>query len=242
MGEIHSFSDGSKLAVWEERNQIRAFSFPVRRGTGPSVLRQDLLRDLTSAVYRGRIYYAYHSLEHRVLVCSVGVQEAAAVLSDPTDSCQYCGLRLLVWKDELRLLFCARSQTEKSWSVRVMSPLKNPEQAVLWEGIREKPEPVFAPGKALLILIGREARIWNGEGAADKGEILSARVGAEARRTILALWDEVRACRKEADAQKQWYEERLGQAERQYRELAEFAEELRTEGKKWREKYYRKQR
>ena len=187
-----------------------------------------------------------------MLVCSVGVQEAAAVLSDPTDSCQYCGLRLLVWKDELRLLFCARSQTEKSWSVRVMSPLKNPEQAVLWEGIREKPEPVFAPdsralrvfapGKALLILIGREARIWNGEGAADKGEILSARVGAEARRTILALRDEVRACRKEADAQKQWYEERLGQAERQYRELAEFAEELRTEGKKWREKYYRKQR
>ena len=67
-------------------------------------------------------------------------------------------------------------------------------------------------------------------------------MGAEARRTILALRDEVRACRKEADAQKQWYEERLGQAERQYRELAEFAEELRTEGKKWREKYYRKQR
>ena len=123
MENLHRLPDGSRLLIWEEWNQARGLILPVRRGTGPFVYRQDVLGDLTSELYQGSIYYAYHSLDHRILLGTAGEREVTAVLSDPSDQRRYSRLRLLSWQDELWLFFCAFDPAPGKWELRAMRPV-----------------------------------------------------------------------------------------------------------------------
>ncbi len=241
MGCIHSLPDGTKLAVWEERNQVMALPIPFRRGTGAAVLARDVLKDLTSVVFRGQVYYACHSLEHRILFGAAGEGAPAAVLSDPSDGRQYSGLRLLEWKEELYLFFRARGRDGKLWELKVMRPLSDREARTLWEGFSEPVEPVYAGGKRLVILAEGGILTWDGKKQPEQGEILRLGTGQKARDAILKLEAENRRERARIRALAQEHEARLEEIKRQYDELAAYAGELQQEGKRWREKYYKKQ-
>lgn len=241
MGCIHSLPDGTKLAVWEERNQVMALTFPFRRGMGVTVLARDVLKDLTSVLFRGSVYYACHSLEHRILFGAAGDGQPVAVLSDPSDEKHYSGLKLLEWKEELYLFFRTRSRTGKSWELKVMRPISDREARTLWEGFSEPVKPVYAAfGERLFILAEGKICIWDGKRPPEQGEILKLGTGQKARDAILRLEAESKQHKMQAEALSQKHEVQLGEIKKQYDELAAYAAELQQEGKRWRERYYKK--
>ena len=247
MENLHRLPDGSRLLIWEEWNQARGLILPVRRGTGPFVYRQDVLGDLTSELYQGSIYYAYHSLDHRILLGTAGEREVTAVLSDPSDQRRYSRLRLLSWQDELWLFFCAFDPSSGKWELRVMRPLAGRETAAVWEGFPKPPELSYRRGERLMILWGEKVCFFAGYGKTEKGEILTEREGAAAREAILSLREnreqELERVRGEAAerlaAVQEWYGSQLKKAKAQYDELAAYASSLQEEGKRWRERYYK---
>ncbi len=247
MEYIHSLPDGTKLAVWEERNQVMALPIPFRRGAGAAVLARNVLKDLTSTVFRGQVYYACHSLEHRILFGAVWEGAPAAILSDPSDEKQYSGLRLLEWKEELYLFFRARSRGGKSWEIKAMCPLSDREGRVLWEGFSESAEPAYVGGERLMVLVEGKVLTWDGKRPPEQGEFLRYGTGQKARDAILKLEAENRQYRlrekallKEREKLIKEQEAQIGAVRKQYDELAAYAGELQQEGKRWREKYYRK--
>lgn len=241
MEQIHSLPDGTKLAVWEERNQAMALGFPFRRGMGAMVLARDVLKDLTSVRLGSFIYYAYHSLEHRIMFGTAGDGQPTAVLSDASDDRRYSSLKLLEWNEELYLFFRARSRMEKSWELKVMKPLFEREAETVWGGFSEPVEPAYAvSGKKLVILAGGKICTWDGKQPPEPGEILHFGTGRKARDTILRLEAENRRQKTQIKALTQKHEAQLGEIKKQYDELAAYASELQQEGKRWREKYYKK--
>ncbi len=248
MEYIHSLPDGTKLAVWEERNQALSLMLPLRRGMGVSVLARDVLKDLVSVMFRGSVYYAYHSLEHRIMFGSAEDRKAAAVLSDPSDGRQYSALTLLEWMGELYLFFRARGQKEKSWELKVLRPLSGREAKTLWEGFTEPVEPVYAVGERLVILADGKFCTWDGKQPPEQGELLRLGTGQRARDAILKLEESNRQCREQAEALfrerellVKSHEGQIAEFKKQYDDLAAYAAELQKEGKRWREKYYKKQ-
>ncbi len=254
MEKIHRLPDGSRLVVWEEWNQAKGLVLPVRRGTGPYVYRQDVLRDLTSVLYQGNVYYAYHSLDHRICLGTAGEREVTAVLSDPSDLRRYSRLELLSWQDELWLFFCAWDPAVKKWDLKVMRPLASRETVSLWEGFPELPDLDYAAGERLMILWQGNVCLWDGRGRPEKGEILMAGAGESAREAILSLKGELEEERKIREGERdrlkaetaerlsavqEWYGDQMEKAKAQYEELAAYASALQDEGKKWREKYYK---
>ncbi|MCI8465938.1 MAG: hypothetical protein HFI63_08795 [Lachnospiraceae bacterium] len=241
MGEIHDLPDGTKLVVWEERNQILALTLPLRRGAGVTVLARDVLKDLTCAVFRGSVYYACHSLEHRIFFGLAGDGQPTAILSDPSDERRYSALRLLAWKEELYLFFRARSRGGKTWELKVMRPLSAREAKTLWEGFTEPMEPVYVDtGGKLVILSGSRICTWDGKQPPEQGEILRLGTGQKARDAILKLEAENRQYKTQTENLMRKHETQLGEIKKQYDELAVYATELQQEGKRWREKYYKK--
>ena len=240
MERIHSLPDGTKLAVWEEKNQVMALTLPVRRGMGVSVLARDVLKDLTSVLFRGSVYYAYHSLEHRVFFGKAGEGQPTAILSDPSDEKGYSGFQLLEWNGELYLFFRARSQKGKTWEIKFMCPLSEREARTFWEGFTRAPEPVYAVGEKLSVLAEGKICTWNGKQPPEPGEVLRSGTGQKARDTILRLEEENRQYKVQMAALAQKQEYQLAEVKKQYDELAGYAAELQKEGKRWREKYYKK--
>lgn len=241
MEQIHSLPDGTKLAVWEERNQAMALSFPLRRGMGVMTLARDVLKDLTSACLGGTVYYAYHSLEHRVMFGAAGDGQPAAVLSDPSDGRGYSAFRLLEWKGELYLFLRARSRNGKSWEIKAVKPLSEREEKTLWGSFAAPPEPVYSISEErLVILAAGKICTWDGKQPAEPGEILHYGTGQKAREAILKLEAENRKQRAQLEALVKNHETRIGEIKRQYDELAAYASQLQQEGKRWREKYYKK--
>ena len=240
MEHIHRLPDGTKLAVWEERNQVMALALPSRRGMGAVVLARDILKDLTSTVFRGSVYYACHSLEHRILFGAAGEGQPTAILSDPSDEQHYSALRLLEWKEELYLFFRAKSRTGKSWELRAMRPLAGREVKTLWEGLSETTEPVYAAGEKLVILADGKICTWDGKQPPERGELLRFGTGQKARDAILKLEAEKGQYKAQAETLVKKHERKLQEIKKQYDELAAYAAELQQEGKKWREKYYKK--
>ena len=59
-----------------------------------AVLQEDFLADLTAALHGGRVYYAYHSLEHRVVLHTLEEDVPLPLLSDVSGSRQYGHLAL----------------------------------------------------------------------------------------------------------------------------------------------------
>ena len=51
-----------------------------------AVLQEDFLADLTAALHGGRVYYAYHSLEHRVVLHTLEADVPLPLLSDVSGS------------------------------------------------------------------------------------------------------------------------------------------------------------
>lgn len=247
MEYIHGLPDGTKLAVWEERNQVMALALPFRRGAGAAVLAREVLKDLTSHLFRGVVYYACHSLEHRILFGAVGDGAPVAILSDPADDRQYSGLRLLEWHEELYLFFRSRSRTGKGWELKVMRPLSGREVVTVWEGFADPVDPVYADGERLVILAGGRLCTWDGKHPPEEGELLRHGTGQKARDAILRLEEENRRHRlreeellRERESLVKSHEVRIGEIKKQYDELAAYAAQLQQEGKRWREKYYKK--
>ena len=212
-----------------------------------AVLAGDVLKDLTSVLFQGSVYYAYHSLEHRVIFGAAGGEGPTAVLSDPSDERHYSALQLLGWKGELYLFFRSGNREGKVWELRVMRPLSDREARVLWEAVPGPAEPVYAAGDRLVLLAGGGIRTWDGTNPPEQGELLRYGTGQKARDAILKLEAENRQYRlrekallKEREKLIKEQEAQIGAVRKQYDELAAYAGELQQEGKRWREKYYKK--
>lgn len=110
-----------KLVLYTEGNEIIAVRLPIRTG-GEYVLREGYLSDLTAAAWEQTIRFAWHSLEHRIMLSDIHEKRDRAVLSDAMNARQYGGLRLVNREGKLWLFYTAKEPTEPVWKGYLCQP------------------------------------------------------------------------------------------------------------------------
>lgn len=110
-----------KLVLYTEGNEIIAVRLPIRTG-GEYVLREGYLSDLTAVTCEQTIRFAWHSLEHRIMLSDIHEKWDRAVLSDVMNARQYGGLRLVNREGKLWLFYTAKEPTEPVWKGYLCQP------------------------------------------------------------------------------------------------------------------------
>ena len=110
-----------KLVLYTEGNEIIAVRLPIRTG-GEYVLREGYLSDLTAVTCEQTIRFAWHSLEHRIMLSDIHEKRDRAVLSDAMNARQYGGLRLVNREGKLWLFYTAKEPTEPVWKGYLCQP------------------------------------------------------------------------------------------------------------------------
>lgn len=110
-----------KLVLYTEGNEIIAVRLPIRTG-GEYVLREGYLSDLTAVTCEQTIRFAWHSLEHRIMLSDIHEKRDRAVLSDAMNARQYGGLRLVNREEKLWLFYTAKEPTEPVWKGYLCHP------------------------------------------------------------------------------------------------------------------------
>ena len=110
-----------KLVLYTEGNEIIAVRLPIRTG-GEYVLREGYLSDLTAAAWEQTIRFAWHSLEHRIMLSDIYEKRDRVVLSDAMNARQYGGLRLVNREGKLWLFYTAKEPTEPVWKGYLCQP------------------------------------------------------------------------------------------------------------------------
>lgn len=110
-----------KLVLYTEGNEIIAVRLPIRTG-GEYVLREGYLSDLTAVTCEQTIRFAWHSLEHRIMLSDIHEKWDRAVLSDAMNARQYGGLRLVNREGKLWLFYTAKEPTEPVWKGYLCQP------------------------------------------------------------------------------------------------------------------------
>ena len=110
-----------KLVLYTEGNEIIAVRLPIRTG-GEYVLREGYLSDLTAVSWEQTIRFAWHSLEHRIMLSDIHEKRDRAVLSDAMNARQYGGLRLVNREGKLWLFYTAKEPTEPIWKGYLCQP------------------------------------------------------------------------------------------------------------------------
>lgn len=121
MNTVFDQGEQQKLVLYTEGNEIIAVRLPIRTG-GEYVLREGYLSDLTAVSWKHTIRFAWHSLEHRIMLSDIHGKRDRAVLSDVTDARQYGGLRLVDREGKLWLFYTAKEPTEPVWKGYLCQP------------------------------------------------------------------------------------------------------------------------
>lgn len=110
-----------KLVLYTEGNEIIAVRLPTRTG-GEYVLREGYLSDLTAVALENTICFAWHSLEHRIMLSDIHEKRDRAVLSDAMNARQYGGLRLVSREKKLWLFYTGKEPAESVWKGYLRQP------------------------------------------------------------------------------------------------------------------------
>ncbi len=129
MNAVFDQGTQQKLVLYTEGNEIIAVRLPIRTG-GEYVLREGYLSDLTSVALEHTIRFAWHSLEHRIMLSDIHEKRDRAVLSDAMNARQYGGLRLVNRDGKLWLFYTAKEPAESVWKGYLCQP---EEEGDAWE-------------------------------------------------------------------------------------------------------------
>ena len=121
MNEVFEQGAQQKLVLYTEGNEIIAVRLPLRTG-GEYVLRDGYLADLTAVVLENTIRFAWHSLEHRIILSDIHGRRDQVVLSDAMNASQYGGLRLVNREGKLWLFYTAKEPGESVWKGYLFQP------------------------------------------------------------------------------------------------------------------------
>lgn len=121
MNAVFDQGTQQKLVLYTEGNEIIAVRLPIRTG-GEYVLREGYLSDLTAVAFEHSIRFAWHSLEHRIMLSDIHEKRDRAVLSDAMNARQYGGLRLVNREGKLWLFYTAKEPTEPVWKGYLCQP------------------------------------------------------------------------------------------------------------------------
>lgn len=121
MNEVFEQGAQQKLVLYTEGNEIIAVRLPLRTG-GEYVLRDGYLADLTAVVLENTIRFAWHSLEHRIILSDIHGRRDQVVLSDAMNASQYGGLRLVNREGKLWLFYTAKEPAESVWKGYLFQP------------------------------------------------------------------------------------------------------------------------
>ncbi len=121
MNAVFDQGTQQKLVLYTEGNEIIAVRLPIRMG-GEFVLREGYLSDLTAVALEQTIRFAWHSLEHRIILSDIHEKRDRAVLSDAMNARQYGGLRLVNRNGRLWLFYTAKEPAEAVWKGYLCQP------------------------------------------------------------------------------------------------------------------------
>lgn len=248
METIFQLENGTKWAFYENTNNLYLQPLPPPTNTKPLLLADDYLHSPTSTQYSQNIYYAYHSISHTLKLGVAGNDIHTVILSDPGNllDCRY--LTLFVFHSTLYLCYMGRPDNhtdsfpqEPNYSVYIMD--------VLHERIPHHIIPNCTPGTTYQII-----PFINSVGLllSDKKLLTHKYYQSSDMVTFSQMYisdtipvpssnnnisDDIIA---EYETTVTNYKKRIITLEEEYQKLFQLCENLQTEGKHWRQKYYSK--
>ena len=213
MGYLFEMDHHQQMVLYTEGNEIAGVRLPLRRG-GEFSLRTGYLSDLTAVQYAGMIRFAWHSLEHHIILSGTDEKSDRIILSDPVNARIYGGLRLFAFGEELWLFYTGKDPGDAKFH-GYMQKLEPVEEEVreLFGAFSMRPvlEPVAA-GTRQILVYGKQ--------------------GEE----IICRWENGTATVvEEEDGRVRELEDQLDYAQNQYEELRQITLRLQEDGRRMRD-------
>ena len=123
MDYVFRLTDGRRLVLWSEKNQV------IRQLSGGGgnrsqiSLRTDFLSDLSAVVMEGKFYYVYQNTSRRV-VLALPEEEERVLFGESIEHCRHGGLTLVENGGQLYLFYTAWSPIRERYSLNVCKPLE----------------------------------------------------------------------------------------------------------------------
>ena len=213
MGFLFEMDNHRQVALYTEGNEIMGVRFPLRRG-GEFTLRTGYLSDFTAVLFQGMVRFAWHSLEHHIILSGTEEQSDRIILSDPINAQMYGGLRLLVKEEELWIFYTGKEPGEKGWHGYIKKLEPSEEEPTELPGVYDaRPSlQMFQIGKKEYLLFG------------------------DRQKESLYEWKEGTVTKWESDQEKmKELEAQITYAREQYEELRQIALKLQEDGRKMRD-------
>ena len=213
MGYLFEMDHHQQMVLYTEGNEIAGVRLPLRRG-GEFSLRTGYLSDLTAVQYAGMIRFAWHSLEHHIILSGTDEKSDRIILSDPVNARIYGGLRLFAFGEELWLFYTGKDPGDAKFH-GYMQKLEPVEEEVreLFGSFSMRPvlEPVAAGTRQILVY------------------------GKQGEETICRWENGTATVVEEEDGRVRELEDQLDYAQNQYEELRQITLRLQEDGRRMRD-------
>lgn len=213
MGYLFEMDHQQQMVLYTEGNEIAGVRLPLRRG-GEFSLRTGYLSDLTAVQYAGMIRFAWHSLEHHVILSGTDERSDRIILSDPVNARVYGGLRLSAYGEELWLFYTGKDPGDAKFHgyMQKLEPVEEEVRELPGEfPVRPVLEPVSAGTRRILIY------------------------GKQGEEMIFQLENGTVSAMGEEDGRVRELEEQLDYAQNQYEELRQITLRLQEDGRRMRD-------
>ena len=213
MGYLFEMDHHQQMVLYTEGNEIAGVRLPLRRG-GEFSLRTGYLSDLTAVQYAGMIRFAWHSLEHHIILSGTDEKSDRIILSDPVNARVYGGLRLFVFGEELWLFYTGKDPGDAKFHgyMQKLEPVEE-EVCELFGAFSMRPvlEPVTAGTRQILVY------------------------GKQGEETICRWKNGTATVVEEEDGRVRELEDQLNYAQNQYEELRQITLRLQEDGRRMRD-------
>lgn len=134
MNEVYELDDGRSLTLYMEGNRILSLVTPMRRGSLPSMQKNDCLGKLYSTAYHGNIYYVYENLSHQIVLDTVNPGAPKVVLSPGPDASRFDGLMLREISGHLCLLYQVWNPLTETYNLCCQDPITQELPDIIYKG------------------------------------------------------------------------------------------------------------
>lgn len=255
MEHIYSTEQNRKLLLYYLSSQLHLRTMNDGVISRPAILCNDYLRDLTSTIYNGTIYYAYINTEHSILVRSITEQNPLFKI-DHVDSIEYFQPQILVFQKQLLLFYIIQNPLDHSYSVKCVFPFRNDISFTIPDSFPLLPKlKVFAAEDYVFINIcgdffhkilqmdkeyqcqtlGNRQDFTEEQNESYQQEIERLEQTIEEQTSVIQQRDEQLEEKENALRNR---DAMIESAKRQYNELMDVANQYRDEAIKWRSKFY----
>lgn len=259
MEYIYALTGAGKVAIYDDGNNIMAVFFGKLRNVQWSVIEKDYRSDLVSRELGSSIYIAYISVANEIVLKTVGEKTHLVLLADPNNAMNFRQVKLAAIDDEPVVFYItanAKTGEDELWCIMAQGSKRSRKLMSGKDGIHDY-SIKEADGRLYISYCSVEEGIKmkyvidEAEFNVNKFEEYEIYKKSDIER-LAGIYKENNETneRKLREQYEKKYEElkkkskeRLAEQERQYKnqydELVDLTRQVQTEGRKWRDLYYK---